>query len=133
MIPDVPIAFTIPPAIHAPAQVYDAARFLAVIVAIEGNHPKAPGGIYGIKQITWRQHTTLPYRYSEFSPHNNHVAMKHFHWLEQSLKEFGHPVTVYTLAACWRYGLEGGINRMLAGRVDYADRTDSLYYSAYKP
>ena len=133
MIDAAPVHFTIPAAIHAPAQVIDPSRFLAIIVAIEGNPVRSPGGIYGLKQITWRQHSKLPYRYAEIWPHNNHVALMHLHWLERSLKQFDHPVTIYALAASWNYGLEGGIRRMRAGRVDYAERAANLYFSAFQP
>lgn len=127
-----PITFTVPPAIHVPAHAVNVARFLAIIVAIEGNPPHSPGGIYGIAAITWRQHSRLPYRYASFHPHNRHVAEIHYRWLERSLRQIDQPVTVYTLAACWRRGLEGGVKRMRAGRVDYADRADSLYHSAFQ-
>lgn len=134
MIAEAPVHFTIPNAVHAPAAAaVDAARFLAMIVAIEGNHPASPGGVYGLTVTTWRQHTKLPYRYASFSPHNKHVAELHLRWLERSLRDLDQPVTVYTLSACWRHGLEGGIVRMHAGRVDYAERTANLYFSAYKP
>lgn len=129
-----PISFTVPPAIHAPAQAQaiDGARFLAMIAAVEGNPPHSPGGIYGIAAITWRQHSKLPYRYASFHPHNRHVAEVHYRWLERSLRQFDQPVTVYTLAACWRWGLEGGVKRMQAGRIDYAERTANLYFSSHQ-
>ncbi len=132
-----PIHFVVPTgapsAIHAPASAVDAARFLGIIVAIEGNHPSAPGGIYGLGRSTWAQHSRLPYRYASISPHNRHVAGLHLRWLERSLEQFDQPVTVYTLAAAWRFGLEGGIHRMHLGRIDYADRADNLYHSAFRP
>ena len=136
MIAPPPIHFIVPQAVHAPAApaaAIDVARFLAIIVAIEGNRPALPGGIYGLTTATWRQHTKLPYRYASIAPHNHYVASLHFDWLKRSLKEFDQPVTVYALAAAWRFGLEGGIRRMHAGRVDYAERTANLYFSAFQP
>ena len=133
MSDDAPVHFTIPAAIHAPTQVIDSGRLLAIIVTIEGNPPASPGGIYGLATITWRQHSKLPYRYASFAPHNHHVAGIHLRWLEQSLQEFDQPVTVYTLAAAWRFGLEGAIARMRRGRVDYAERTHNLYFSDFQP
>lgn len=122
-----PIQFHAP----APAQAQiNVARFLACIVAVEGNRWPAPGGAYGLSRACWSQNSSLPYRYSSLPIYALHVAELHVAWLERSLRQLDQPVTAYTLAACYRFGLEGGVAAMHRGRVDYAERCENLYLSS---
>lgn len=127
-----------PPAIHfqvpsVPSPAPLESRFLAIIAAVEGHSPHDLGGVYGLKAITWRQHSRLPYSASRNPAAALHVARLHFRWLERSLHGAGYAPTVYRIAAAWRFGLEGGIATMQRHRVDYADRTENLYYGTPMP
>lgn len=107
------------------------ARLLACIRMIEGHAWTDAGGAYGIQLATWRQHTRLPYALASRKEHADRVAELHLRWLARSLRDDGYEVTPYTLAGCWRWGLEGFKSRSRA-TIDYALRVSQLYASEHK-
>lgn len=121
------IAASVAPVAHD----VDMARLLACIRMIEGHLWTDPGGAYGIQTQTWRQHTRLPYSYASRKEHADWVAGMHFAWLARSLSADGYSITPYTLAGCWRWGLEGFKARYRTG-VEYAVRAQQLYNSEHK-
>lgn len=93
--------------------------FLSAVRIVEGdNWSIAPGG-YGLTRATWRQHSSLPYRFARYPTYAHEVALRHLAWLERSMPN----PTVYELARAWRFGLRGGWGR----ESDYAHRVDNLY------
>lgn len=122
---------TLVAAIAAPAPAVDVPRFLACVCQVEGHRWEDPGGAYAIQAATWRQHTRLPYRLASVKVHADHVAALHLAWLTRSLLADGFPVNAYTLAGCWRWGLEGFKARAKFGRMEYGERVWNLYSSAH--
>lgn len=118
---------------HRPTEpVLDHNRVLACILAVEGNPWSREGGGYGFKRITWRQHTTLPFRYASIPLHAQEVAHAHIEWIIRSLKADGLPVTPYSIYACWLHGLEGGELCVQSGKCDRAKRCENLYWSGHE-
>ena len=105
----------------------DAPRMLDAIRQVEGHKWTNAGGAYAIQPSTWKQHTKLPYRYASSPAHAEFVGEKHLAWLARGLRDDGYPVTPYTLAACWRFGLEGYKRRQDV--IDYACRVRNIYDS----
>ena len=58
--------------------------------------------------------------------HADHVAELHLTWLARELRGADYPVNAYTLATCWRFGLEGFKRRRAVS--DYATRVSNLYH-----
>lgn len=112
--------------------VLDHARVLACILAVEGNPWSREGGGYGFTITTWRQHTTLPYRYAKIPAYANTVAKKHLKWLMESLKADGFATAPYFIYACWLHGLEGGELCVQSGKCDRAQRCENLYWSGHE-
>ena len=105
----------------------DQDRLLDCIAVVEGTKPSAPGGEYGLSRLVWQQYSHLPYRFSAHPAEARLVAKKHLRWLMRSLREEGHPVTVYHLAVCWRHGLERGIFLFNDPTPGYGRRVEALY------
>lgn len=123
---------TILAAAIAPAPAVDIPRFLSCIRQIEGHAWSDPGGAYAIQSSTWRQHTRIPWRLASVKAHADHVAALHIAWITRSLLADGYPVNAYTLAGCWRRGLEGFKLRAKHGAgCDYATRVWNLYTSGH--
>jgi hypothetical protein len=114
--------------VSAPANGMDVARFLAAIREVECHKWSDPGGAYAIQPGVWRDRTRLPYRYAGSPDHAAHVAGLHVDWLARQLRGDGYPVTVYTLAACWRVGFDGFRARRAVG--SYAKRVENLYQAS---
>ncbi|MDQ5979488.1 MAG: hypothetical protein QG602_2462 [Verrucomicrobiota bacterium] len=122
------VAFAHHAAVHAQEPAIDHARLLTAIQQVEGYAWSHPGGAYAIRLATWRQHTHLPYRYACIKEYADAWAVKHFGWLTRSLLADGYAVTPYSLAMCWRYGLEGGKVRIGRPGFDYGHRAANLYH-----
>lgn len=70
--------------------------------------PGAAGelGSYQLKEITWRQHTTLPFTDENVWAFEDGVAIKHIRWLEKELLKRHVVVCPFRVALAWRVGLE---------------------------
>lgn len=106
-------------------------RFLWCIEQVEGHKVTDLGGVYALSRLVWMQHTNKPYALSAKDPTLcRQVAERHYSWLHRSLLELGFHPTAYRLAACWRWGLDGGVRFFLNEvPVDYAERFVNLYNS----
>ncbi len=103
-------------------------RFLSCIAQVEGHKETDLGGRYGLSRITWGDNTTLAYSFSRISEYAEVVAEKHFRWICRTLRDRGYEVNAYTVGGCWRWGVEGFIDRQKYGRVEYAARINNLYH-----
>lgn len=108
----------------------DSERFLSCILAIEGNNWNVICGGYGLTSAVWYKYTSTSYGRARDPNAARYVAMLHLKWLQKHLKNAGYKGTVYELAACWRYGLEGGKRKFgHKNQCSYAQRTENLYLS----
>ena len=102
---------------------------LEAIAQVEGHAWSDNGGRYAIMPQTWRQHTTLPYRYVHDPKISTSIAIKHLRWIRLSLADMGMAATPYMLAGCWRSGQRrfSGDNAPEHHRY-YAERVRNLYW-----
>ncbi|MGH7995840.1 MAG: hypothetical protein ACREFX_05745 [Opitutaceae bacterium] len=110
------------PAARAPAPVDD---FLYAIRVVEsgnryyncpvGSHGEQ--GPYQFRREVWRQYTSAPFGDAR-TELADRVALLHYHWLAQELREGGMAPTPWTLAAAWN----GGVEAVLSGHLTRATR-----------
>lgn len=95
------------------------------------NSPK-PGrfgelGAYQFRSITWRMHTSIPFRQAIDRETSDAVAVLHYEWIKRGLEAARKPVTPYFIALAWN----GGLSAAISGRApraarDYAQRASNL-------
>lgn len=95
------------------------------------NSPK-PGrfgelGAYQFRSITWRMHTSIPFRQAIDRETSDAVAILHYEWIKRGLEAARRPSTPYFIALAWNSGLSAAISGR-APRVarDYAQRASNL-------
>jgi hypothetical protein len=87
------------------------------------NNRKQPGahgelGAYQFRPTTWRQHTRMPFQYALHRSNSDQVAVAHYEWLTQQLRNNGVDPTPYNIAMAWN----AGIGAVVSGRVPRASR-----------
>jgi hypothetical protein len=112
----------------------DVPRCLAAVRAVEsGDRTQLVGsdgelGAYQFKEITWRQHTSLPFRYATDRVAADRVAARHLRWLTQELRRYGFTVSVFHVELAWNLGFAGFLRGPRSWHaVDLAERAQQLY------
>ncbi len=95
------------------------------------NSPK-PGrfgelGAYQFRSMTWRMHTSIPFRQAIDRETSDAVAVLHYEWIKRGLEAARKPSTPYYIALAWN----GGLSAAISGRApraarDYAQRASNL-------
>jgi hypothetical protein len=95
------------------------------------NSPK-PGkhgelGAYQFRSMTWRMHTSIPFREALDRSTSDDIAIKHYEWIKRGLEAAQVPATPYYIALAWN----GGLSAAISGRSprvahEYAQRAANL-------
>jgi hypothetical protein len=95
------------------------------------NSPK-PGrhgelGAYQFRSMTWRMHTSLPFRNALDRGTSDEIAIKHYEWIKRGLETARVPATPYYIALAWNGGLAAAVSgRSPRVAHEYAQRAANL-------
>ncbi len=76
-------------------------------------------GAYQFREMTWRMHTSAPFRRALDRSASDDVAVRHYEWIKQGLEQAGIKPTSYRIALAWNGGLDAAV-RDSAPRAAYA-------------
>jgi hypothetical protein len=84
-------------------------------------------GPYQFRSSTWRMHSSKPFRMANDRASADQVAVIHYEWIKNRLKEAGIDANNYNIAMAWNCGL----GAVIKGRVPmqtyhYAERVNNL-------
>lgn len=84
-------------------------------------------GPYQFMPQTWRLHTRTPFHQAVVREHADAIAVKHYEWIKDRLREAGIDPNPYNIALAWNCGL-GAVKsgRIPAMSYSYAERVQNL-------
>lgn len=87
-------------------------------------------GPYQFRPQTWRLHTGKSFQLAVVREHADEVAVKHYEWIKDGLREAGIEPTPFNIALAWNSGL-GAVQRGKVPTVSYhyAERVANLVES----
>lgn len=84
-------------------------------------------GAYQFREVTWRMHSSVPFKRAVDRSVSDEVALRHYEWLKCGLERNGLTVTTYNIAMAWNAGLGAVVRgRVPASTRDYAERATNI-------
>jgi len=91
-------------------------------------------GPYQFRSSTWHMHTNKSFRLANDRATADQVAVMHYEWIKERLKEAGIDANSYNIAMAWNCGISAVINgRVPTQTYHYAERVNNLADSYRQP